>query len=671
MIEGEPLCVIVANGDYAKLAKLDRAVPDAEDLKKILESKHEYATKVLSDFERGALLEWVDEHLGTGTLVDGSLILVWIGHGRVVDRTLRMLARSKQNDVDVAKAGDLGEWAARTGARQILVVMDTCFSGAGLGDAAQLVDAINSGRVSPEKTWFGAVAASLKDEPARSGALVRELIRLLRDGPRKADLRWVKTAPYIRGDDIVNTLLEEWSEPRQRPQRVTTGLNWDFVRNPLFEPGIPDQPIEHLLVAARGGSGDESYFTGRERALAEIVAWIGRGTPSLLLLTGPPGCGKSALAGRIVSLSSSVERSKLLSAAVVPAEFDPGAGCVDGQLQARGLTVDQAAELLARQLGLDKNTGPFGILAEARRRRNEGDPLVLVVDGLDEAGPFSSKLAVEFVAPLAREALVLVATRDIPSGDKTLISQLGPAAGALDLGQDVEGTRRDLATYVKRRLAGAATAMNPDLVAAELAGEGTNAPQFLLAQLVTSQLREHPVDTSSDGWRLALATTVESALERDLQSVVLTIADKPHPTAAREMICALAMAYGGGFPADDLWPAVATAISPTGTSYTRDDAYEILKKFGRHLIAGSGGTSRCTGSLTRAWWTTCVATRPRCLLPEMSQKRQLRLRVPSSPNMTGCLMRDLGRAPILTCGVMLGVIWRKPVRAVLPVCVIS
>ena len=46
---------------------------------------------------------------------------------------------------------------------------------------------------------------------------------------------------------------------------------------------------------------------------------------------------------------------------------------------------------------------------------------------------------------------------------------------------------------------------------------------------MTSQLRERPVDTSADGWRLALATTVESALERDLQSVVLTIAANPTP----------------------------------------------------------------------------------------------------------------------------------------------
>ena len=37
MIEGKLRCVVVANGVYVTLPKLDRAVPDAEDLEKTLE----------------------------------------------------------------------------------------------------------------------------------------------------------------------------------------------------------------------------------------------------------------------------------------------------------------------------------------------------------------------------------------------------------------------------------------------------------------------------------------------------------------------------------------------------------------------------------------------------------------------------------------------------------
>ncbi len=589
MHDGKARFIAIANGSYVGLPALTRAVSDAQKLAEVIHNRHQYEPEVLASLERGALLDEIDVHLRKDALSEGALIVLWIGHGKIgADQTLRLLGRSKSDDVEVASAGELGEWAARTGARQVLMVVDTCFSGGGVVEAARLADAVNSGRASPEKIWFGVVAASLKDEPARSGALVRDLTRMLAEGPKNADFRWDKSRPYIRGDDLLQALLADWSEPRQRPYPISVGRAWDLVRNPRFEPGLPDQPVEHLLQAARGGSDAESYFTGREVALEEIVKWVRRGEPGLFVITGPPGCGKSAVAGRIVSLSSSAERARLLAGAPIPAALDPGEGCVGGQLHARGVTVDSAAEKLARQLGLDAGAGPHAILAEAERRRKTGDPLLVVIDGLDEARDFSRDLAVEFLALLTRQALVLVATRDILCGEKTLIKLLGPAARILDLGEDIEGTRQDIRSYVKRRLTGAAPAMDPELVAEELAsGGGSKAPQFLLARLVTSQLRDHPVDTSSDGWRLSLATTVESALERDLQSVVLTIAGKPHPTAAREMIRALTLAHGGGFPADDVWPAVSTAISPTRTVYTRDDAYKVLAAFGRHVIAGS------------------------------------------------------------------------------------
>lgn len=591
MIEGTPRCVVIANAKYAALPILNRAVPDAEELERILETGHRYEAEVLQSLERGKLFDTIDGKLGQDSLLDGTLIVVWIGHGTIgPDNTLRLLGYAGERDVEVATAGQLAEWATRTGARQVLVVLDTCFSGGGVVDAARLAEAVNSGRRAPEKKWFGVIAASLRDDPARSGALVRELAHLLSNGPRQPDFRWDKKRPYIRGDDLLQALLADWNEPRQQPHPISVGRAWDLVRNPRFEPGVPDQPVEQLLLAARGDSSDASYFTGRERPLGEIVKWLRRGVPGLFVLTGPPGCGKSAVAARIVGLSSSDERLRLLASAPIPPDLDPGADCVDGQLRARGVTMDSASEELARQLGIDPSAGHFGLLAEARRRRKAGDPLVVVVDGLDEARAFSRDIAAEVLAPLARDALVLVSTRDVRCGDKTLIAQLGPAAQILDLGHDIEGTRQDIHDYVKRRLVDVAPTMDPERVAEELsAGGGTQGPQFLLARLVTSQLRDHPVDTSSEGWRLALATTAESALERDLQSVVLQIDGQPHPTAAREMIRALALAHGGGFPADDVWPAVATAISPTGTGYTRDDAYSVLAAFGRHIIAGSEG----------------------------------------------------------------------------------
>ena len=43
-------------------------------------------------------------------------------------------------------------------------------------------------------------------------------------------------------------------------------------------------------------------------------------------------------------------------------------------------------------------------------------------------------------------------------------------------------------------------------------GEGA----FLLARVVTSQLRDEPIDTSIPGWESALSRSIEEAFEKDL-----------------------------------------------------------------------------------------------------------------------------------------------------------
>ena len=592
MPESQARFVAIANGKYAALKELTTAIADAEALKAILEARHDFTAIVLGDLDRGQLLNAIDRHLGDNTITDGALIVSWTGHGVVGrDRTLRLLGHSDGRDVEVAGAGQLGEWSTRTGARQVLVLLDTCYSAAGLVDAVTLATAVNEGRSSPGLGWFGLVAASLSDERSRSGVLTAALLRLLTTGPRQPDFRWHESRPYIRGDDLVQALLADWDEPRHTAYPILAGRAWDLVRNPLYVAGIADQPVEHLLFAARGGSGMASYFSGREQPVGAIVSWLQLARPGLCVVTGPAGSGKSAVVGRIVSLSSPTERARLLEASPVPGHLDPGAGSVDAQLPARGATVDTAADEIARQLGLPPGAGPFGVLGEAQRRRKAGSPLVVVVDGLDEARAFSRDLAIQLIQPLAQHAMVLVGTREVPSGETTLIKQLGPASQTIDLGQDVEATRRDVREYVIRRLTGVDASMNPEHVADALAPETgrTNTAPFLLARLVTSQLREHPVNTSSADWALALATTVESALERDLQKVVLEIDGQPHPNAAREMLRALTLAHGGGFPADEVWAAVASAISPTATQYGRDHTYAVIQAMNRHIVAASEG----------------------------------------------------------------------------------
>ncbi len=47
-----------------------------------------------------------------------------------------------------------------------------------------------------------------------------------------------------------------------------------MLRNPLWDQGAPEEVVEHLLLAARGGTSADhrSWFTGREVEVTEVVS---------------------------------------------------------------------------------------------------------------------------------------------------------------------------------------------------------------------------------------------------------------------------------------------------------------------------------------------------------------------------------------------------------------
>jgi hypothetical protein len=226
-----------------------------------------------------------------------------------------------------------------------------------------------------------------------------------------------------------------------------------MFRNPLYQPGAPEQVVEHLLLAARGGAPAEekSWFTGRTEEVNRVAAWVRAAAPGVNIVTGSPGTGKSAIVGRVVSLSNPTERARLERDDQLNVHDDPGEKSIQAHVHARGLNADRVADLLGE--GLVRS----GLLAPQEERRNASElvgqvqraveqgkrPPVIVVDGLDEARGEAFSIAEELVLRLARHAAVVVSTREVRRGEDqpSLIAILAPDGAGLDLDDPVQQQR--------------------------------------------------------------------------------------------------------------------------------------------------------------------------------------------------------------------------------------
>ena len=79
---------------------------------------------------------------------------------------------------------------------------------------------------------------------------------------------------------------------------------------------VKDALVGHFESKARGGEerGPEGwFFTGREEAIRHLAGWLLNGQDyTTRVLTGDPGSGKSAVLGRLVTLSDPQRRQAIL-----------------------------------------------------------------------------------------------------------------------------------------------------------------------------------------------------------------------------------------------------------------------------------------------------------------------------------------------------------------------
>ncbi|BCJ41618.1 hypothetical protein GCM10010168_53840 [Actinoplanes ianthinogenes] len=207
-------------------------------------------------------------------------------------------------------------------------------------------------------------------------------------------------------------VLVDWRAADAGPVALAS-WGWKLAADPDAARHFDSRARGVTTAAERG-----NRFRGRGAALRAIVDWLGRPAPDrrVLVVTGSPGVGKSAVLGRIVTTADAELRRRLPSG-------DTGVRAVTGSVacavHAKGKTAHEVAVEIATAASAALPARPEA-LAESVADRLEDRPgrFNVVIDALDEADSADEARAIlsKVVLPLVqacagRGVQVVVGTR--------------------------------------------------------------------------------------------------------------------------------------------------------------------------------------------------------------------------------------------------------------------
>lgn|GEM_PF-3541563 len=443
---------------------------------------------------------------------------------------------------------------------------------------------------------YSIVASSSALELSESGIFTAAVADLLDTVgiERNFWTRRERAIPWERFHPRLKEYLEE--PPRRietyRKERVThDGL--PFLPNPHYQPSSIAGSFDeaHFLPKANGVEAGQTgwYFTGRTEPMQTLIDWVANGR-GLLPVIGSAGTGKSAILGRLITLSHRPYRDIATEAGVLQqsaAGTVPPTGCVDLAFHARERTTTNLLEVLADYFDLEN----VKAVADLHSALDRLDTFTLVIDALDEAVFGHSEMMLKSVLlPMSRrDCRIVVGSRTSIGRDAAAWQQLGPeVARPIDL-DDQPSTFADIRAYADRRLRllPASTYAECkqsylDLVASAIAEHATDQGigSFLVARVITATIsRQTRLSVGVDGWKDKLPVGLHDAFEADLASYGVAHGHSIEQ-AVRDLLESIAWEEGRGIPRS-LIPIFAHAVS--GKEYDDDDVITLLNVAGGHI----------------------------------------------------------------------------------------
>jgi hypothetical protein len=455
--------VVLDKYDDTGLAELKRIRSEVDQIAELLHQlgfardAEDLVGDGLSSSLRQRLTQWRPD--------SSRVLLYWAGHGRPVgdgDIWLYGKDTGQVPEPFITLTGrQLGQLLARKAVNEVVLILDACQAGVGAHEITNAFQLAVEQREYPKPLPPGlaVISSAGKDQYAQEGVFAPALIKVLREGPphHPSQTWWTESDKFIFTSELaaaVRILLFQ-ENARQLPEFQMFGhVDRSFFPNPRHVPYSPDVEVEakqrrgawlpedireHFMLKFRGiDTADDRgwYFAGREQPLREIVGWLRTAGSGLLVVTGPPGSGKSAVLGRLAVLSDEGYRGEAERADALTdmsPYTDPGIGAITAGIHAKNKTLIDCVGELADALGISGPPGGWHNTAElvteidTKIDRRE-QPLTLLLDALDEARPADLlAIARDLLRQLANlpNVRVLVGTRP----DRPRLEPSTPDAG--------------------------------------------------------------------------------------------------------------------------------------------------------------------------------------------------------------------------------------------------
>ncbi len=529
---------------------------------------------------------------------DDIVVVYYAGHGvRAKGGYHYLLCADSRLDHLVSTAIKTNDLAMLLGDETLmcrsLILLDTCYAGAGVADVAALANQLAGARPRGATNLWMLAAARARDE-ASERAFTSALSAVLA-GPRAgARQRFVDLSEVT---ERVNDHFRE-RHPHQHASctAVDTAGMPPFFPNPNFVPGLSSVELDvetlqrmrreraaHFDPRARGVEyvGEVgSYFTGRTAALAALTRWLAQPAHDrrARVVTGEPGSGKSALLGRLLDLADREHPP-----ADAPPETVPPTGSVTTHLHLRRRNLDDVVAEVSRAAGCE--AADLEELLVCLRDRST--TFTLLVDALDEAGVVGDQseammIARELLRPMSSlpKVRLIVGTRRGP------LPALGTAVEVIDLDRDPYVGPDDVTDYARALLLAADDPDSPSpyrgdpgLASTLAAGIAKRAGRcFLVANMTARALinGQIDVDVSKPDWSAQLPDEVSDVFASYLARF------GENEWRVRRLLAPLAYAQGQGLPWDRVWAPMASALS--GVECSDDDISWLFMHAGAYVV---------------------------------------------------------------------------------------